>query len=181
MQVKQFEGMEIFKDIKGYEGYYQISNFGNVKSFKWGKIRILKFANNNKGYLVVTLCKNGIKNQILAHRLVIEHFIKNPLNKPFTNHKDCDKKNNHYTNLEWVTNSENLIHAHENGISYAYPKKVYQYCVRTLRYLGSFESMNQLTNELNYSKDKVRRAIKNMSKTRDGYYYSHLSPIFFTK
>lgn len=173
--------MEVFKDIKGYEGLYQISNYGSVKSFKWGKKRILKLANNNKGYLVVTLCKNGIKNQILAHTLVIKHFIENTLNKPFTNHKDCNKKNNYYKNLEWVTNSENLIHAHKNGISYAYPKKTYQYCSKTLKYLKSFESINQLTNELNYGNNKVRRAIKYKSKTQDGYYYSHYKLPYFSR
>lgn len=106
---------EIWKDIKGYEGAYQISNLGSVKSLKHrGLIRdkILKPA-FVRGYLCVSLCVNGTKFRKThkVHRLVAQTFLDNPENKPTVNHKDGDKANNSVTNLEWATMLENNIHA----------------------------------------------------------------------
>lgn len=98
---------ENFKDIAGYEGLYQISNLGNVRSLKFGKERILK-TGDIKGYLVVGLCKEGVQKNHLVHRLVAEAFIDNPNNLPEVNHKDEDKTNNHVTNLEWCDNIYNI-------------------------------------------------------------------------
>ena len=102
---------EIWKDIKDYEGYYQISNLGRIKSLpRNGTIkseRIIKGAISKNGYLRVCLQKNGIKTNFLVHRLVAEAFIPNPDNLPQVNHKDEDKTNNIYTNLEWCTASYN--------------------------------------------------------------------------
>jgi hypothetical protein len=131
----------IWKDIKGYEGLYQVSNFGNVKSMdneinvltRWGtytnrskKGKILKLLNNN-GYRAVILSKHGKTKLELIHRLVGNAFIPNLLYKPQINHKDCNKSNNVYTNLEWCTPSENGIHAGKNGLlnfSRKYPKSM---------------------------------------------------------
>lgn len=108
---------EIWKDIKGYEGIYQVSNLGRVKSLKRysnnnanTKDRLLKPSFNKKGYLRVVLCKNGIQYNKTIHRLVAEAFIPNPDNKPQVNHIDEDKTNNRISNLEWMTNKENRNH-----------------------------------------------------------------------
>ena len=115
---------EIFKDIKGYEGLYQVSNLGNVKSLPKGdgngnKERILKFDNSNKTntttYLRVTLSGNGKTKRFSVHRLVAEAFIPNPDNKPHVNHIDNNGENNTVANLEWCTHSENMVHAQKQG------------------------------------------------------------------
>ena len=103
---------EIYKDIKGYENEYQVSNLGNVKSLK--RNIILK-PDINDNYKRVTLCQNGETKRISVHRLVATAFINNPLNKPHINHIDNNPNNNDVNNLEWCTHSENMIHAHNQG------------------------------------------------------------------
>lgn len=95
---------EIWKDIKGYEGLYQVSNLGNVKSLKTNKN--LYYSNSNNGYLRVGLFKNKRK-MFSIHRLVAENFIPNPNEYLVVNHKDFNQKNNKVDNLEWCTSKEN--------------------------------------------------------------------------
>lgn len=102
---------EIWKDIQGYEGLYQVSNLGNIKSFYTGKI--LK-GGNYKGYLRLNLYKNGVKSMVSIHRLVAQTFIPNPENKPEVNHIDEDTTNNMVSNLEWMTSKENCNHGTRN-------------------------------------------------------------------
>jgi hypothetical protein len=113
--------MEIWKDIKGYEGKYQISNTGKVKSLQYHRgreARILKTRyTTRKGshqYYYVMLSKDNKVKCGKIHRLVAEYFVPNPEpeTKVYVNHKDGNKHNNHYTNLEWVTPLENNLHAY---------------------------------------------------------------------
>jgi hypothetical protein len=116
--------MEIFKDIKGYEGSYQISNLGRVKSlskkvkckkgFRITKEKILKLKNTKKGYLSIQLKNKG--NFFLIHRLVANAFINNIFNKPQVNHINGIKSDNRLDNLEWATQSENQVHAYKNKL-----------------------------------------------------------------
>lgn len=102
---------EIWKDIEGYEGLYQVSNFGNVKSLNWkntGKARNLWLKPHNKGYSQVELIKNGKRHCCVVHRLVAIAFIPNPNGFPVVNHKDEIKTNNFADNLEWCTRSYNV-------------------------------------------------------------------------
>lgn len=97
---------EIWKDIWGYTGLYQISNLGRV--FSLIRNRILKGGKAGAGYLKVTLCKSGIQTDKYIHRLVGIYFVPNPKNKPEINHIDEVKDNNPANNLEWVIHLENM-------------------------------------------------------------------------
>jgi hypothetical protein len=106
---------EIWKDIQGYEGLYQVSNLGRVKRVS-GKI--LKPENlNKKSYLRVRLYKNKIGKHHLIHRIVAEAFVPNLRNAEEVNHKNGDKQDNKVTNLEWITHKENMQHAFKNGLA----------------------------------------------------------------
>ena len=119
--------MEVFKDILGYEGLYQVSNLGKVKSTErkakhWRgglltvKSRIMKPFTSKCGYLIVSISKNSIDNKFLIHRLVSNAFIPNPYNKPQVNHINGIKTDNRVVNLEWNTRSENIKHADNSGL-----------------------------------------------------------------
>lgn len=97
---------EIWKDIPEYEGLYQVSNLGDIKSFNYrghGEIKILKQSTDKKGYKYVRLFKNGEGKTYKVHRLVAMLFIPNPNNLPIVNHIDECKSNNMVSNLEWCT------------------------------------------------------------------------------
>jgi len=106
---------EIWKSIKGYNGDYLISNKGNIISNKRARGRPIKSHNVGGGYRMVPLCENGNVKNKLVHRLVAKAFIPNPQNKPQINHIDSNPSNNDVNNLEWATQSENMIHSYKNG------------------------------------------------------------------
>lgn len=131
---------EIWKDIKGYEGLYQISSHGRVKSFLRYK-KILKPILKTDGYLCVNLCKPLKKFSI--HRLVAEAFIPNPDNLPQVNHKDEDKTNNHVVNLEWCTQLYNINYGSRNKRAIeSLSKKVYQYTLNG-EFVKEWESIRE--------------------------------------
>lgn len=122
-----FTGLiEVWKPIEGYEGNYEISSFGNVKScarfrmsrggFSPIREKILKRKLSDTGYYQIGLCKDGIKKYFSIHRLVAKAFIPNPLGKPTVNHIIPDKLNNKVSNLEWSTSKEQATHAVENNL-----------------------------------------------------------------
>lgn len=118
--------IEIWKDIIGHEGLYQVSNFSRIKALK--KVsnmprggtqtyeeKILSNCINSRGYYIIGLFKNRKRKIKMPHVLSAEAFIPNPENKPFVNHKDLNKLNCNISNLEWCTAKENSKHAYENG------------------------------------------------------------------
>lgn len=107
---------EEWKDIKGYEGMYQISTLGRIKSFKCNRKRILKIGSNPLGYVIIGLWKDNKEKFYQVHRIVAETFIENVDNKKEVNHIDGNKRNNSIENLEWVTRSENMKHAIKNKL-----------------------------------------------------------------
>ena len=126
---------EIWKVINNYNGYYEVSNFGRVRSitrkiertdpndidkkrlFTY-KGKLIPFWITKKGYCRCTLNINGNKKNHLVHKLVEKEIISNENNKPQVNHMNCIKTDNTVENLEWVTNTENHLHAKANGLLY---------------------------------------------------------------
>lgn len=120
--------MQNWKDIPGYEGYYQLNNFGVIKSiqrivgreghggYKTVNEKILPVYFDNNGYQIAFLSKGGIRKTVKVHRLIALLFIPNPLNKKQVNHIDGNKANNSVNNLEWCTQSENIRHADRTGL-----------------------------------------------------------------
>ena len=118
---------EIWKDIVGYEGLYQVSNLGRVKSLgntKARKEKILLGVSISDNYLQIGLNKNGERKRYVIHRLVAEAFIPNPLNKPQVNHINGNKKDNSVENLEWCTQCENIRHSIKKHLRGRYVRKI---------------------------------------------------------
>jgi hypothetical protein len=124
------EGNEVWSTIKDYEGLYEVSNMGRVRSLDREQSRaivgletyikkgqVLSPRLQRQGYQLVALFKNGKREDKLIHRIVAEAFIPNPLKKETVNHKDNVKGNNVVNNLEWATQSENSKHAFDNGFN----------------------------------------------------------------
>lgn len=109
----------IWKDIKGYEGIYQVSNRGDVRSLKFNKIKLLSKGRSQYGYVSHFLCKNGKIRGKRRSRLVAIAFIDNPHKKPQVNHIDGNKQNDAVENLEWSTASENIQHAFDTGLNFS--------------------------------------------------------------
>lgn len=107
--------MENWLPIAGYEGFYEVSDMGNVRSLKRKTTngKVLAQKNSTGGYPTVCLCKNNQKKSFVVHRLVAIAFIENQGNKPEVNHKNGIRTDNRASNLEWVTRSENERHAYK--------------------------------------------------------------------
>lgn len=167
--------MEIWKDIENYEGLYQVSNFGRVKSLKngrWGtgKERILKATDDGWGYLQINLCKNRKRENFKVHRLVAESFIENPNNLPEVNHIDENKTNNRVENLEWCTNAYNINYGTRNQrIAKALSKRVL--CVDT----GDiFPSTHEVQRKFGYSIGNISNCCNGKRKTAYGYTWRYV-------
>ena len=106
---------ERWKSVQGYEGLYEVSDLGRVRSLKRATTRgiVLKLKESKRGYVVVCLCKGNKRSTISVHRLVASAFIPNPYGKREVNHIDGNRSNNNASNLEWVTRSENERHAYQ--------------------------------------------------------------------
>ncbi len=153
---------EIWKEITGYEGYFEVSNLGNFRS----KDRIIKYKSSGfrlypgkllktetivEGYQRIVLMKNAIRKRYMCHRLVAQEFIPNPKNKPYINHINGNKADNRAINLEWVTQSENELHSYRvlgNSVKgKTFPKKVI--AINTKGESLIFSSMSQAIKFLN--------------------------------
>ena len=161
---------EIWKDIEGYEGLYQISSKGRVKSFVFGRQKILK-TNARNDYRNVALHKNGKSKTFGVHVLVARAFIPNPENLPIPNHEDGNKFNNCVENLKWVNQSDNARHAcknnlqkilrgAENGGAKLNNEDIYFIRKNHERCGGKF-STTELMKKFNVSRNTINRVVRN--------------------
>lgn len=177
---------EIWKDIEGFEGYYQVSNLGRVKRVARITVRGNGKSNNavyhiperikepqtqTQGYLFVALYKNGVYKEKRVNRLVAMAFIPNPENKSEVNHIDGNKNNNRVDNLEWVTDVENKRHAHKNGLMKPYKRPV-QKIDENGNVIAEYESLKQAADENNSLKSGICVACKKGTKSC-GFYWRY--------
>ena len=167
---------EVWKDVVGYEGVYQVSNLGTVRSVdrlspdRWGHRKrkgvVLKQKETDSGYFSVHLRdkENGKESWPCVHRLVALAFIDNPENKPTVNHVDGDKHNNTVSNLEWSTHSEQTIHAFENNLMLVRGNTLYDidFKENVKNYFNSNNiSIKKLAKHFNISEHTASRIVKN--------------------
>lgn len=158
---------EIWKSVKGYEGLYEVSNTGNVKSLS--KNKILNPCLHKKGYMFVTLTKNKKTKHKYVHRLVADAFIENKLLKTQVNHIDGNKTNNKVENLEWCTDEENTKHAYESGL------REMKVCVEVEMFscegeiISKFNSMSEASRKTGINMGNISRCCNGHCKTAGGY------------
>lgn len=181
---------EIWKDIPGYEGLYQASSLGRIKSLD----RIVTYSNRNKhihkgkiliqseltgGYLYVFLSKKGKVKSCRVHRLVAASFIPNPNNLPQVNHLDKNRKNNSFLNLQWCTGSENQIHSFENGRSHDTKRLIEANkkaiaVIKDGKIIHTFKSLKECCKSLGMVNSCIRRVIKGERKHYLGYKFQYI-------
>lgn len=176
---------EEWKDIKDYEGLYQVSNYGRVKSLerllykRHVLCKILKSGKDKRQYEQVALSKNGKLKTFRVHRLVAQAFILNPENKPQINHIDCNKQNNNVNNLEWCTNGENGKHAWDNGLrTKKYGKDrynsrgVYQ-LTNDFKVIAMWDSIMDIERILGFNHSDISKCCRKKSKTSHGFIWRY--------
>ena len=151
---------EIWKDIPEYEGLYQVSNLGRVKSLIYGKERIMKLSKDKDGYLQVQLSKKGKIKLKKVHRLVAEAFIDNPESKPQVNHINEIKTDNRVENLEWCTAQYNK--------EYSYAKKVVQKD-KNNKFIKLWNSVAEAERNLKISNGNISACCYKKRKSAGGY------------
>jgi hypothetical protein len=167
---------EVYKDIKGYNGLYQVSNLGNVKRINKKNVSYLKPSNNGKGYLQITLCVNGKRKLFMHHRLIAEAFIGNPNNYQQVNHINGIKTDNSIQNLEWVTAKQNTNHAFKTGLRtmeqfQEIAKKNHKILIN--QETGVFyESVKEASISLNYSITYLCNMLNNRQRNKTNLIYT---------
>lgn len=178
---------EIWKDVKGYEGLYQVSNKGRVKSFPRqgthsNKINILRQnTKNSKHYCHCILTKNGKPKTVSVHRLVAIAFIPNPQNKEQVNHIDGNKENNCVYNLEWCTNQENMDHSYKMGLRDGILENLWEINKRKIKqfdingnFIKIWNSIKDAQNSLNICGQNIIKVCKKERNTAGGYKWEYV-------
>lgn len=167
---------EVWKDVKGYEGHYQVSDSGKVRSLDRNiqvegrselrtlKGRMLKLITNNYGYKVVNFSKDGVHKKIQVHRLVAEAFIVTKKLDFQVNHKDGNKENNHISNLEFLSIGDNMRHAHSTGLIKNYAKKLDEEKVLEIRKMYAKDenlTLKEIASKYNVSDVSISKILRN--------------------
>ncbi|MCI9608520.1 MAG: hypothetical protein HFJ94_10165 [Muribaculaceae bacterium] len=158
---------EIWRDIKGYEGIYMVSNLGRIKHIdNAGRERLRIPAPTPNGYMRMTLSHNGKRKTISVHKEVALAFIPNPNNLSTVNHKNFDKTNNSADNLEWLSIKDNILHAKNAGKNNRIP--IQQYSING-ELIKEWESAFQVEKELGYFSTSISRLCRGKGKTYKGF------------
>ena len=168
---------EIWVDIDGYDGLYSISNLGRVMSHHRSKHRLLRPRINNKGYVLVNLCKNGGMKTFKIHVLVAKHFLANPHGLTEINHKDEDKTNNRFDNLEWCTRSYNVNYGTRiSRQRKALIKGVIQFS-RSGDMIATYDSITQARQSTGLSVSHIAACCKKKVPTAGGFVWRYLTEV----
>lgn len=181
---------EVWKDIVDYEGLYKISNYGRIKTLErdyfsgmYNSIKkhqqemIRKNEKTKNGYFRIALTKNGKTKRYLVHRLVAQHFIPNLNNFSQINHKDENKENNYYKNLEWCNNRYNMNYGKRNekarkSIIEIKGRKVNQYDLQG-NFIEQYFSINGASRQFNRKGSNIRACCKGNQKTAYGFIWKY--------
>ena len=179
---------EIWKDIRNYEGLYQASSYGRIRSLdgyfeqshpsgtiyhRLRKGKILKLSKDANGYLHIILHKNGTKKIFRVHQLIAQTFIQNTQNKPQINHIDGNKENNSVDNLEYCTLSENHLHAYRTGLHVAPKKKCIQKDLKG-NIIKIWDSLAQIKKEKGYDCSAISRCCRKQQKTSYNFIWEYI-------
>ena len=162
--------MEKWKSIAGYEGLYEVSNLGRVRSLKFGKTKILTPKNNGIGYFQVGLRKDGISKYLLVHRLVANAFIPNPQNLKTVNHIDEDKSNNNVSNLEWMSQTDNINYGTRTARC---SKQVQKFDKQTGALLATFQAAREAERRTGIAQSSICACCKDRLKSAGGYVWRY--------
>lgn len=175
---------EIWKDIEGFEGYYQVSNLGRVKSLdRWVRnsekskrfvpSQIMADVSDKDGYRELILHKNGKKKTYKVHRIVAQTFIPNPDNLPEVNHRDDNKSNNEVDNLEWCDRTYNNTYngkAKRTGLTQG--KRINQYTLDG-EFIRTWNTIHEPEHEIGFSSANISSACRGKAKTAYGYIWKY--------
>ena len=164
---------EIWCPIKGYEGLYEVSDQGRVKSIGYGDDRILRPGREGCGYLQVGIYKNGEQKKCKVHRLVAQTFIPNPDNLPEVNHKDEDKENNSVQNLEWCDRKYNQNYGtRTQRQSEKLSKPILQY-TKSGKLVREWKSMMDVQRTLGYFRNSISNCCNGKCKSAYDYIWKY--------